>query len=325
MSHRLNDLLGSHLGPDWSDRVDEPGVWDCVLSLDDAALWAAHTELKRTLLRAIREDARRRWVDQWKEALHLVGAGTLLEERALTIGFARRFATYKRATLIFRDLDRLQRLLTNPWRPVQLIFSGKAHPADEPGKQMLQTVYAHTREARFEGRIAFLEDYEMHLAHRLVQGVDRWLNLPRPPLAASGGRSSDRLTRSDDWKGIGYDQPSAEIGCRARQTAPPGRRGPSPGAPRPHARGGADRRGPPDGRVLALRAHRRTGGGRQRPREPPSGRRYAHDRSAAVVPPGAGGGAVPGTRRAAAHRHPRRTHRNGLAVSRPRRRRATRF
>ncbi len=187
-------------------------MWDCVLSLDDAALWAAHTELKRTLLRAIREDARRRWVDQWKEALHLVGAGTLLEERALTIGFARRFATYKRATLIFRDLDRLQRLLTNPWRPVQLVFSGKAHPADEPGKQMLQTVYAHTREARFEGRIAFLEDYEMHLAHRLVQGVDLWLNLPRPPLEASGTsgmkaglNAVPQLSTLDGWWAEGYD------------------------------------------------------------------------------------------------------------------------
>jgi glycogen phosphorylase len=212
MSHRMSELLRSHLGPEWTDRVDEPGLWDCVLSLDDTALWAAHTELKGTLLRAIREDARRRWVDQWKEALHLVGAGTLLEERALTIGFARRFATYKRATLIFRDLDRLQRLLTNPWRPVQLVFSGKAHPADEPGKQMLQTVYALTREARFEGRIAFLEDYEMHLAHRLVQGVDLWLNLPRPPLEASGTsgmkaglNAVPQLSTLDGWWAEGYD------------------------------------------------------------------------------------------------------------------------
>ncbi len=212
MSHRMSQLLQAHLGPDWSDRADEPGFWDCALSLDDAALWAAHTELKETLLQAIREDARRRWADQWKEALHLVGAGTLLEEQALTIGFARRFATYKRATLIFRDLDRLQRLLTNPWRPVQLVFSGKAHPADEPGKQMLQAVYALTREARFEGRIAFLEDYEMHLAHRLVQGVDLWLNLPRPPLEASGTsgmkaglNAVPQLSTLDGWWAEGYD------------------------------------------------------------------------------------------------------------------------
>jgi starch phosphorylase len=212
MSHRVSELLQTQLGPDWTDHVDEPGFWDCVLSLNDAALWATHIELKGTLLRAIREAARRRWADQWKEALHLVGAGTLLEERALTIGFARRFATYKRATLIFRDLDRLHRLLTNPWRPVQLVFSGKAHPADEPGKQMLQKVYAQTREARFEGRIAFLEDYEMHLAHRLVQGVDLWLNLPRPPLEASGTsgmkaalNAVPQLSTLDGWWAEGYD------------------------------------------------------------------------------------------------------------------------
>src|SRR5205823_5429921 len=84
-----------------------------------------------------------------------------------------------RADLMFRDPDRLQRLLVNPWRPVQIVFSGKSHPGDEPGKQVLQRVYAHTREARFEGRIAFLEDYDMHLAHSLVQGVDLWLNVPR--------------------------------------------------------------------------------------------------------------------------------------------------
>ena len=212
MSHRMTDLLNAHLGPDWPDRVDEPGFWDSVLGLENAAVWQTHRELKGTLLRAIRDDARRRWADQWKEALHLVGAGTLLEERALTIGFARRFATYKRASLIFRDLDRLQRLLANPWRPVQLVFSGKAHPADEPGKQMLKSVYALTREARFEGRIAFLEDYEMHLAHNLVQGVDLWLNVPRPPLEASGTSGMKaglngvpQLGTLDGWWAEGYD------------------------------------------------------------------------------------------------------------------------
>src|SRR5207247_2176400 len=99
MSHRMTDLLNAHLGPDWPDRVDEPGFWDSVLGLETAAVWETHRELKGTLLRAIRDDARRRRADQWKEALHLVGAGTLLEERALTIAVARRFATYKRASL----------------------------------------------------------------------------------------------------------------------------------------------------------------------------------------------------------------------------------
>ena len=114
------------------------------------------------------------------------GAGTLLDPEALTIGFARRFATYKRADLIFRDIERLRRLLVNPRRPVQIVFAGKAHPADEPGKKMLQEVYSYTRDPRLEGRVAFLEDYDLHLAHRLVQGVDLWLNLPR--VAARGVR-----------------------------------------------------------------------------------------------------------------------------------------
>jgi starch phosphorylase len=212
MSHHMAELLSAHLGPDWPDRVDEPASWDCVLTLDDAALWTVHRELKAVLMRAVRDTARRRWADQWKEALHLVGAGTLLDERALTIGFARRFATYKRADLIFRDLDRLHALLVNPWRPVQLVFAGKAHPADDPGKQMLQRVYALTREARFEGRIAFIEDYEMHLAHRLVQGVDLWLNVPKVPLEACGTsgmkaalNAVPQLSTLDGWWAEGYD------------------------------------------------------------------------------------------------------------------------
>ncbi|HEV8263787.1 MAG TPA: alpha-glucan family phosphorylase [Gemmatimonadales bacterium] len=212
IANPLVTLLNAHLGQEWLLRLDEPALWSKVLELDDAALWAVHNELKSHLMRSIREQARRRWVDQWKEALHLVGAGTLLDQEALTIGFGRRFATYKRADLIFRDADRLQRLLVNPWRPVQIVFAGKAHPADEPGKQILQRVYAHTREARFEGRIAFIEDYEMHVAHRLVQGVDVWLNVPRPPLEACGTSGMKaglngvpQLSTLDGWWSEGYD------------------------------------------------------------------------------------------------------------------------
>src|SRR5438105_920870 len=193
----------------------DTGFWDKVLELDGGAVWAVHSQLKSHLMRSIREQARRRWADQWKEALHLVGAGTLLDPEALTIGFGRRFATYKRADLIFRDPDRLQRLLVNPWRPVQIVFSGKAHPGDEPGKQVLQRVYAHTREARFEGRIAFIEDYDMHLAHSLVQGVDLWLNVPRPPLEACGTSGMKaalngvpQLSTLDGWWAEGYDGPN---------------------------------------------------------------------------------------------------------------------
>jgi starch phosphorylase len=213
MSHHMYELLTRHLGPEWPNWVDEPGFWHSVYTLDDASLWEAHFNLKVVLLRSIRELARRRWVEQWKaESQHLVGAGTLLDERALTIGFARRFATYKRASLIFRDIERLRRLLVNPWRPVHLVFAGKAHPADEPGKQVLQAVYEFSRDPRFEGRVAFIEDYEMHLAHRLVQGVDLWLNLPRVPLEASGTSGMKaalngvpQLSTLDGWWHEGYE------------------------------------------------------------------------------------------------------------------------
>jgi starch phosphorylase len=208
-------LFDAQFGPYWLGLVDNPGFWDKVLELDAAAVWAVHSELKSQLMRSIREQARRRWVDQWKEASHLVGAGTLLDHEALTVGFGRRFAAYKRADLIFRDPDRLQRLLVNPWRPVQIVFAGKAHPGDEPGKQILQRVYGYTREPRFEGRIAFLEDYDMHVAHRLVQGVDLWLNVPRVPLEACGTsgikaalNGVPQLSTLDGWWAEGYDGPN---------------------------------------------------------------------------------------------------------------------
>jgi starch phosphorylase len=142
----------------------------------------------------------------------VVGAGTLLSPAALTIGFARRFATYKRADLIFRDIERLRALLVSPTRPVQIIFAGKAHPADTPGKEVLRTVYGYTRDPRLEGRVAFIEDYELHLAHRLVQGVDLWLNLPRVPMEASGTSGMKaafngvpQFSTLDGWWHEGYD------------------------------------------------------------------------------------------------------------------------
>jgi starch phosphorylase len=186
MARQIMDLLSAHLGPDWGAQLDTEGLWDGVLTLDPALLWKAHGRVREQLIGFIRDDARRRWREQWKEPGYLVTAGTLLDPHVLTIGFARRFATYKRADLLFQDPDRLRRLLTAPRRPVQIIFAGKAHPADDPAKHLLQRVYGFTRDPSFEGRITFLEDYEMHLAHRLVQGVDLWLNVPRVPMEACG-------------------------------------------------------------------------------------------------------------------------------------------
>ena len=186
MAREIAELLDRCLGADWPSRMTDVPMWEGVLGLDDAEFWRVHVKLKVALMNFIREEARRRWVRHWQEAAHVVGAGTLLNPDVLTIGFARRFATYKRADLIFRDIDRLRALLVNSSRPVQIIFAGKAHPADTPGKEVLRAVYGFTRDARLEGRVAFLEDYELHLAHRLVQGVDMWLNLPRVPMEASG-------------------------------------------------------------------------------------------------------------------------------------------
>jgi starch phosphorylase len=212
MASGIMDLLDEHLGPDWIERKDDSAVWDQLLTLDTKRLWEAHLRLKGVLLDYIREDARHRFAGQRKEAAQVVGAGTLLDPKAFTIGFARRFATYKRANLIFRDLERLRRILVNPWRPVQIVFAGKAHPADDPGKEVLQSVYQFTRDPAFEGRVAFIEDYDMHLAHLLVQGTDLWVNLPRVPLEASGTSGMKaalngvpQLGTLDGWWKEGYD------------------------------------------------------------------------------------------------------------------------
>jgi starch phosphorylase len=186
MANPVMRLLDHHLGPDWGERLDEPETWDAILGLDSRKVWEVHLELKDVLLQHVREEARRRWTTTWREAAQVVAAGTLLDPHTFTIGFARRFATYKRANLLFRDVERLRRLLTDARRPVQLLIAGKAHPQDDPGKEVLRSLYHFTRDPVFEGRVAFLEDYDMHLAHLLVQGVDLWLNVPRVPLEASG-------------------------------------------------------------------------------------------------------------------------------------------
>jgi starch phosphorylase len=212
MSREIMELMDAKFGAEWGHRIDDKTFWDEILELADDGLWDTHVKLKAGLMNFIREEARRRWTRHWTEGTHVVGAGTLLNQNALTIGFARRFATYKRADLIFQDIERLRALLVNPSRPVQIIFAGKAHPADTPGKEVLKTVYTHTRDPRLEGRVAFIEDYELHLAHRLVQGVDLWLNLPRVPLEASGTSGMKaalngvpQLSTLDGWWHEGYE------------------------------------------------------------------------------------------------------------------------
>jgi len=182
---KMELLLNQYLGPDWLDNHDDPKTWDGVDSIPDRELWQVHFWLKRKLIDRIREAVRQRWVEERADYIVPAG-GTLLDPTALTIGFARRFATYKRADLIFFDLPRLAKILNNLWRPVQIIFAGKAHPADDQGKRMLQRVFNFARDPDLGGRIAFVEDYGEQLAQYLVHGVDVWLNNPLPPLEACG-------------------------------------------------------------------------------------------------------------------------------------------
>ena len=212
MSHYLMMMLDEIFGPFWEKTPPSDEDWEKLLDLDDERLWATHSILKRTLLDFCREQARDRWRSAWRDPVHLVGAGTLLGPEPLTIGFARRFATYKRASLLFRNEGRLRRLLTDPHRPVQLVFAGKAHPADDEGKAVLQQVWKASRDADFEGRIAFVEDYDVHVAHRLVQGVDLWLNLPRVPMEACGTSGMKaalnfvpQLSTLDGWWAEGFN------------------------------------------------------------------------------------------------------------------------
>ncbi len=186
LSSEMTHLFDDHLDADWRERHDDPALWQRILDIPDEELWAARNALRNYLFAFIRERARSRWKEERVSAARVVAAGTLLDPSALTIGFARRFTGYKRPELIFHDPERLLRILTAARRPVQIVFAGKAHPADETGKHHLQQVYRRAIDPMFGGRIAFVDDYDLHVAHFLVQGCDVWMNNPRKPLEASG-------------------------------------------------------------------------------------------------------------------------------------------
>jgi starch phosphorylase len=183
---RVQALFDRYLGLAWRERTDDPQVWDGIDRIPDEEMWRVHEERKGALIAEIGSRARRRWQGGATTAAGVVASGTLLDPRILTLGFARRFTAYKRPTLILHDPDRLQRILTDPLKPVQLVFAGKAHPADLDGKRLIQHVHRLALDPRFAGRIAFVEEYDQHLAKYLVAGVDVWLNTPLPPLEASG-------------------------------------------------------------------------------------------------------------------------------------------
>ncbi len=209
---KMELLFNRWLGEDWISRHDDPAVWERIAEIPDEDLWKTHYWLKIKLIDAVRERARQRWVKDRISTTKVLAGGTLLDPSVLTIGFARRFAAYKRADLIFRDGERLKRMLNDRWRPIQIIFAGKAHPADDEGKRVLQRVYRMTCDPDMGGRIAFVEDYGEQFAQYLVHGVDVWLNNPLPPLEASGTSGMKaalngvpQLSILDGWWAEGYN------------------------------------------------------------------------------------------------------------------------
>jgi glycogen phosphorylase len=185
MAPEFSALYRKYLG-DWEEHLTEPDFWRRVIDIPDAQLWETHQALKLRLVNFVRERVRARCerIGASPEAIRDVNH--ILDPEILTVGFARRFATYKRGALLFSDIERLRRMLNDTTRPVQFIFAGKAHPRDEAGKALIQEVYKFSREAGFEHRLVFVEDYDSYIARRLVQGVDLWLNNPLRPIEASG-------------------------------------------------------------------------------------------------------------------------------------------
>ncbi len=209
---RMKELLDTYLGMDWDRHISDPERWRRLQDIPDTVLWRTRYEMRQKLIDFLREDLSRNWMKfgyskTWQEELF-----SRINPAALMIGFARRFAPYKRADMILSDLDRLDKILNHPTRPVHIIFAGKAHPNDEMGKDLIRKVIGICKEERFRGKIFFVEGYDIRIARHLVQGVDVWLNTPRRPLEASGTSGEKvvangvlNLSVSDGWWVEGYD------------------------------------------------------------------------------------------------------------------------
>jgi starch phosphorylase len=208
----MQELYSRHIGPDWGDNLTEPEMWARIENVSDAELWETHRTLRANLVNFVRREvAAQRGANGLPQEL-VQAAATALDPDALTIGFARRFATYKRANLLFTDVARLTRIVCNETRPVQIVFAGKAHPADRPGQEVLKTVVRASISPALRSRIVFVEDYDINIARHLVQGVDVWLNTPRRPQEASGTSGEKVLLNGglnlsilDGWWAEAYD------------------------------------------------------------------------------------------------------------------------
>jgi glycogen phosphorylase len=209
---QMRQLYDRHLGSDWIRRSSEPALWDGVRAIDDGELWETHQVLKAQLLAFVRERASQQADARGEPGEIGQRLSRALNLDALTIGFARRFATYKRANLFFQDVERIAALISDARFPVQVIFAGKAHPRDTPGKEVLREIAQLSRDPRLLGKVVFLENYDMDVARHLVHGVDVWLNTPRRPLEASGTSGMKivlngalNLSILDGWWAEAYD------------------------------------------------------------------------------------------------------------------------
>ncbi|MFO0914029.1 MAG: alpha-glucan family phosphorylase [Pirellulales bacterium] len=212
LAWQMQQLYNRYFPADWMQRMGEPEVWQAIHAVDPGEVWETHNALKSLLIDFVRRRLSRQSRRRGESDASIEAARNLLDPDVLTIGFARRFATYKRADLLLTDLERLSRLVNNPERPVQIIYAGKAHPKDEPGKELIRRVWNMRSDERFKSRIVFIEDYDINVCRHMVQGVDVWLNTPRLPMEASGTSGQKvvlngglNLSVLDGWWAEAYD------------------------------------------------------------------------------------------------------------------------
>jgi starch phosphorylase len=212
LADQMRQLYHRHLPTDWYERIGESQSWQAIHDVDPGELWETHNTLKNLMLTFVRRRISRECLRREEPEEVIEAARNVLDPSYLTIGFSRRFATYKRASMLFTDLDRIASTLNSADRPVQLIFAGKAHPKDLPGKELIQLIANLRHDPRFANRVVFLEDYDINVCRHLIQGVDVWLNNPRRPLEASGTSGQKvvlngglNLSILDGWWAEAYD------------------------------------------------------------------------------------------------------------------------
>ena len=213
LAPKLKELYNKYLIPYWQDNIHEDYVWEKIKCIPDEKLWAVHVDRKIKLLALVKENVTRRLRREGVSYEEINEITSKLNPEALTIGFARRFATYKRATLIFKDLERITQILNDSNRPVQIIFAGKAHPADKEGADLIKYIHEISMKPQFKGKIFMLENYNIEISRYLVSGVDVWLNNPRRPMEASGTSGQKASVNGvinfsvlDGWWAEGYNQ-----------------------------------------------------------------------------------------------------------------------